>query len=70
MKTRLLLTFALLLGGIAGHAQEIDVPRVEFSNPAVRVLQNFNLKAGGPSVRSWSSAATRPSKAASTRMSS
>ena len=46
MKTRLLLTFALLLGGIAGHAQEIDVPRVEFSNPAVRVLQNFNLKAG------------------------
>src|SRR6476660_947968 len=46
MKTRLLLTLVLLTGGIAGHAQEIDVPRLEFSNPAVRILQNFTLKAG------------------------
>ena len=44
MKTRLLLTLALLPGGIAGHAQEIDVPRLEFSNPALRVLQNFSAQ--------------------------
>lgn len=46
MMTRLLFALALLAGGGAVGAQEIDVPRIRLSNPAVRVLQNFTLKAG------------------------
>jgi uncharacterized RDD family membrane protein YckC len=42
----LLLTLALLTGGTFAHAQEVDFPRVEFSHPAVRVLQNFTLRQG------------------------
>ena len=47
MKTRLLLTLALLAGrhcrSMRRKSTSLDV---EFSNPAVRVLQNFTLKAG------------------------
>src|SRR6185437_389725 len=46
MKTRLLLTLALLTAGGLLHAQEAEFPRREFSSPAVRVLQNFTLRAG------------------------
>ena len=46
MMTRLLFALGLLAGSGAVGAQEIDVPRIRFSNPALRVLQNFTLKAG------------------------
>jgi uncharacterized RDD family membrane protein YckC len=46
MTTRVLLALTLLAGGGAVRAQEIDIPHIRFSNPAVRVLQNFTLKAG------------------------
>jgi uncharacterized RDD family membrane protein YckC len=46
MKTRLLLTLTLLTGGGLLHAQEAEFPRREFSNPSVRILQSFTLRAG------------------------
>jgi len=46
MKTRMLLTLALLAGGGLLHAQEAEFPRREFGNPTVRVLQSFTLRAG------------------------
>jgi uncharacterized RDD family membrane protein YckC len=46
MKTRLLLTLALLTGSAGIYGQEIEFPRVELMNPAVRVLQSFTLKPG------------------------
>ena len=44
MKTRLCLALAMIaLGGVAGHAQDIEVT---FSNPALRIFQSYTLRAG------------------------
>ena len=37
---------ALLSGGVAVHAQEAEFSGLHLSNPALRVLQSFSLKAG------------------------
>jgi uncharacterized RDD family membrane protein YckC len=46
MKTRFVLVLAMLAGSAAAGAQEIGQLRISVSNPDVRILQSFTLKAG------------------------